>query len=406
MAFREQQYLDRNFDYICRMLDLLGQNVLEPNYRPNWRTAYITSIVVIVMSELVYLLWTERSDLFAFLQVLPTLLFSCIGVQNVLVCALRSEKVLALRTKLTEILKIMAETEGNGPILCKGLQLSRLLQKCLMVLYALAAVAGIIVPLIIWAAWGKKILLFTPFVPKADPSTAVGFVETLVFQGYILLGAGTMYTAHECMFIAFIMPYAAYVNAFCNEIKELNSMLVALPESDDSKIQNQLHRIEKLHQLLIEYVSMLQDLYNSYMLSKVALIYLGVISAILVILTFADPMSCIFLALLFEKLTKSCLMGTIITVKVGLFPWILTSNLNINVNCVLFQNEQIMDHVYDINWFRLSADQAKQVGFMLHMSQNPTSITIGNLAPLNVESYMSLVKSIYSYVMVLITFLE
>lgn len=72
----------------------------------------------------------------------------------------------------------------------------------------------------------------------------------------------------------------------------------------------------------------------------------------------------------------------------------------------MFQNEQIIDHIYDINWYLLSADQAKQVGFMLHMAQNPTSITIGNLAPLNVESYMSLVKSIYSYVMVLVTFLE
>lgn len=194
MAFREQQYLDRNFDYICRMLDLLGQNVLEPNYRPNWRTAYITSIVVIVMSELVYLLWTERSDLFAFLQVLPTLLFSCIGVQNVLVCALRSEKVLALRTKLTEILKIMAETEGNGPILCKGLQLSKFFAKVFDGSLCVSGSRRYNCATYYMGSVGQKDSLVYAFCSKGRPKYCRGIRRNLSVPG--LHTVGSWYNVH------------------------------------------------------------------------------------------------------------------------------------------------------------------------------------------------------------------
>lgn len=65
-----------------------------------------------------------------------------------------------------------------------------------------------------------------------------------------------------------------------------------------------------------------------------------------------------------------------------------------------------MDHLYDVNWFQLTPDQAKDLRFMLHQAQSPTSVTIGKYAPLNLESYKRIVKSIYTYVMILVTLLE
>lgn len=81
-------------------------------------------------------------------------------------------------------------------------------------------------------------------------------------------------------------------------------------------------------------------------------------------------------------------------------------NTCIPISHNLFQNEQLLGHIYDINWYLLPADQMKHVGLMLHQAQNPTSVTIGKYAPLNVESYMTLLRSIFSYVMVLVTFFE
>ncbi|KAL1397683.1 hypothetical protein pipiens_009578 [Culex pipiens pipiens] len=278
---------------------------------------------------------------------------------------------------------MLKETEGNRLVIGRVLQLSHLLQKVIFALYLSSAIVVVAMPVVLWLVLAKKTLMFVFFVPGFDETTTEGFLLHVALHAFMMPAAFCGYTAQECLFLAFFMPVAACVDAFGNEVEELNSML-KLEERDDRAIRDQLNRIVKLHQLLNEYEAMLEKLYSLMFLNKVGLIYLGIISAIVVILKSNDRMAYIFFALQFEQLTQSCLMGTIVTVK----------------------NDQLMDHLYDINWYQLTPDQAKDLRFILHRAQSPTSVTIGKYAPLNLESYKRIVKSIYTYVMILVTLLE
>lgn len=66
----------------------------------------------------------------------------------------------------------------------------------------------------------------------------------------------------------------------------------------------------------------------------------------------------------------------------------------------------MLKHLYNINWHLLPPKHAKHLVLILHQAQNASSVTIGRFAELNVESYVSVLKTIYTYVMMLATFME
>ncbi|XP_039452482.1 putative odorant receptor 83c [Culex pipiens pallens] len=378
-----EQSLVRNFEISYRLCEKIGLNALDRNYRPNWRTVYPGTVNVFALVQLLYLLGTERADLLQFLLILPHFLFTAQGFHKFILCTRRSSKIFALRCKLTEIQALLLETKSSGPVICRTLNISRLLQTLIFVFYLASVVLTILVPTMLWLVIGKKTFMFLFFVPGFDQYSTEGFLVNTILHAVILLAAFHAYTGYECLFLGMIMPVGAYVDAFGNEVQELNSVL-SLKERNDPAIRARLNRIVKLHQLMNEYKAMLEELYNVLILSTIGLNYLGIISTIVVILKSNDRMAYIFFALMFEILFRICLMGTIITVK----------------------NDQLVGHLYNIEWYQLAPDQAKDLRFMLHQAQNPTSVTIGKYALLNLEGYMSVLKSIYSYVMVLVTVLE
>lgn len=311
----QKQWLTRNFVIICRLLEIIGINALTVSFRPNWRTVYTVSMIVLALVQILYLLWCERSNLLSFMIVLPNWLFTFQGLFKLMMNLRKSDKLLSLRSKLSEIQQMLSETESNGPIICDVLKMSYYLQTIIFMFYLSSVVLVLLMPFVLWLVLGKKMLMFVFFVPGTDASTNEGFLLCMAMHAVMMPAAFFGYTGHECMFLGFVMPVAAYVDAFANEIQELNSNLTP-PKPDQTVIRNQLNRIVKFHQLLNEYKAMLEDLYNVLILNKVGLNYLGIIITIVVILKSNDRMAYIFFALMFEQLTQVCLMGTIITVKV------------------------------------------------------------------------------------------
>ncbi|EDS43416.1 Odorant receptor 83c [Culex quinquefasciatus] len=299
-----EQSLVRNFEISYRLCEKIGLNALDRNYRPNWRTVYPGTVNLFALVQLLYLLGTERADLLQFLLILPHFLFTAQGFHKFILCTRRSSKIFALRCKLTEIQALLLETKSSGPVICRTLNISRLLQTLIFVFYLAADV-----DLRVLSGFGGS------HHPGSDHAMARFLVNTIL-HAVILLAAFHAYTGYECLFLGLIMPVGAYVDAFGNEVQELNSVL-SLKERNDPAIRARLNRIVKLHQLMNEYKAMLEELYNVLILSTIGLNYLGIISTIVVILKSNDRMAYIFFALMFEILFRICLMGTIITVKVG-----------------------------------------------------------------------------------------
>ncbi|KAL1377154.1 hypothetical protein pipiens_001556 [Culex pipiens pipiens] len=66
------------------------------------------------------------------------------------------------------------------------------------------------------------------------------------------------------------------------------------------------------------------------------------------------------------QITQYCALGTIVTAK----------------------NEQITADIYDIGWNKLQKPQQQMVAFMLHRAQIARDLTVGQVAPLNMVTYV------------------
>lgn len=218
---------------------------------------------------------------------------------------------------MVDIQELLGDGGSNDRILSRALRLSRLLQRFILMIYAVTSVVIVLGPILLWIILDEKIFVMVYFLPGIDGSSAEGFLVNLALHAVMLPVAICVYVSLECTFMALIIPVGAYVDAFGNEVSKLNSAL-NLTERNEATIRDQLNRIVRLHQLLIEYATTLQELYSMAILVKIGLVYLGIISAIVVIFKSQDDrIAYIYLMLQFEHLTRYCMMGTVITDKVG-----------------------------------------------------------------------------------------
>ena len=74
---------------------------------------------------------------------------------------------------------------------------------------------------------------------------------------------------------------------------------------------------------------------------------------------------------------------------------------------ISFQNDEVLNVIYGgCLWYELSVPEQKLILLMIRKSQRPTNLTIGNIMPLSMSTALKLTKTIYSYKMMLLNFLE
>jgi len=66
-----------------------------------------------------------------------------------------------------------------------------------------------------------------------------------------------------------------------------------------------------------------------------------------------------------------------------------------------YQAEEIAKSIYCCNWHRLSAKLMKNILFIIARSHQPVQLTAGKFLVVNLETYMSILKTSFSYLSVL-----
>ncbi|KAL1374226.1 hypothetical protein pipiens_018215 [Culex pipiens pipiens] len=369
------------FHNTSRTVNLIGFNVLNAEWRPNWRTALTFFVIAGSLFILGCTLMSRTSNIIEFFQVLPFGMLQVQGMHKIIVRIARPQDYYNLYVKSKEIFELLNENKNNNLVLYKSLKIATNLQKLMYAMYLTTVIFLDVMPICVWMILGERILAVPLFMPLVDETTVEGFVANYVSHLMMLLIAACGFVSIDCMFLAFVIPIAAYANAIEGEVQQLNDLLEQ-PKRDDKMIEEKCNLLYKVHQTLLEYESLLEDHNNIVMLFKVASIILGMVTNIIVIFKSSFPQAYFLITIFFVQLTQYCLMGTVVT------------------------NEQMLKHLYNINWHLLPPKHAKHLVLILHQAQNASSVTIGRFAELNVESYVSVLKTIYTYVMMLATFME
>ncbi|EDS29230.1 Odorant receptor 83c [Culex quinquefasciatus] len=374
-----QAKFNQIFANVSRLLGVIGFDVLDPDFGPNWKMIYPCAIIFCAMLQILYLL--NRSDMVQFLVIVPYAMYEIKLVDIMVQCVAKSGMFQSLKARSDEIFELLCENPTNKQVMDKDLKVAIFLQKFIFGWNVQTSVLMIPGPVLVWLVSGKMILFFLYRLPIIDDQSAAGFLLNLIYHAAILLIPFCNSGGIDSLLVALIVPISAFINAIANEVFEINELLET-DRRDELAIKTKLNRIARLHQLLLEYVSLLEDTFNGMALVRIGTIVLGTISAIITFFETGDPMTFVFIPVLFVQLSQCCLLGTIIPVK----------------------NEELIEHLYDIKWYLLPEGHAKHVSLMLHQAQNAPTLTIGKYAPLNVESYEQILNSIYSFVTFLITF--
>ncbi|XP_037881888.1 odorant receptor 67d-like [Glossina fuscipes] len=78
-----------------------------------------------------------------------------------------------------------------------------------------------------------------------------------------------------------------------------------------------------------------------------------------------------------------------------------------NLYNFIFKNDDVTRMIYEVCiWYRLKVKEQKMILLMLRKSQNAAKLTVGKIMALNFSTALQLSKGIYTFLMLLINFLE
>ncbi|XP_053691095.1 putative odorant receptor 83c [Sabethes cyaneus] len=327
--------------------DAIGLDVLVPNYRISGRTVFLCLIVTNATFTTLYGCWRQRSDFVKLLESVPFMMMVVQAIHKVILRISRPEPYRALYELSCSIFEMLNENEANGIVMQGSLRLGCILQRMLQILYAGVIFILVVVAIGLYLIFDVKFLAMPMYFPGLDENTDLGFLILITMHIVMLMVAICGYLTIDCHFLAMVIPFAGYVDGFQNEIIQLN-LLLKQHKSNEVTISNKLKRICRLHQMLIEYGSMLEDHYTICHLVKIGSIVIGLICAAFITLAYSFMRTKFVPALLAAQLTQYCAMGTIITTK----------------------NDQLIKDLYNMDWYLLTNSEAKLLVLMLQRAQN------------------------------------
>ncbi|XP_029724633.1 odorant receptor 2a-like isoform X2 [Aedes albopictus] len=273
--------------------------------------------------------------------------------------------------------------QQNNAQLLLLMQRIHLISKGIFVLFILGGCSYFVYPIFSYWCCRRRELLFSLRIPWIDADSPNGYIITMSFQLCMIIFTVFGMSAADSAILLFVCSLAGFVDVFKNELNELNVMVEEKPRKEQ-KIREKVREICVQHLTVIEYESDLDERYFTTCFVQVVSATVGLSSALFLAYVARYIPGFALMLVLSAQLFEFCLLGTVLYVK----------------------NEEITEAIYEAKWHLLEKPQQRCIALMLHKSQNFVEMTVGGLAPLNMETFVAIMKSIYSYFTMLISFIE
>lgn len=151
------------------------------------------------------------------------------------------------------------------------------------------------------------------------------------------------------------------------------------------------------------FLAVVKDLYYWVILVQVATLALGMACTIFCLLLGKWLSGYVYMFYCLVILYVFCGLGTLADISVG-------HTLLDNFLLQFYFHSQLDGFTYsiynDVIWYRLTVSEQNMLRIMLVMSQNMDGLTVGSVAPLSMNTGLAVTKTIYSFAMMLINFIE
>ncbi|XP_053692348.1 putative odorant receptor 83c [Sabethes cyaneus] len=236
-------------------------------------------------------------------------------------------------------------------------------------------------PVYVYYNKNELVPLFFYEIPYVNINDKPGYVLTLLFHVNIyLLGVlGTILADYIFIFAAF--QSMLFVDLLILNLKQLDDMLISdNREANLEAIADQWKTCMKYHQITSEYINTVEHVYGFSCLMQVFCCVFTICDSMIVLVLTDWYAAYCFLLVIFFELSIYFILGNLVELKV----------------------DALYETVTSLSWYLLTLTQQKEFMYVMARQQRPMILTIFGFAPLNFESYMTVLRSLYQFFIIIL----
>ncbi|XP_068150401.1 odorant receptor 67d-like [Drosophila tropicalis] len=377
----------------CKIIKLIrfcvgfcGTDVANPNYRMWWLTYAVISAILFFFACTIYTLYVGvvvDGDPTVILQAFAMVGSAIQGLTKLLCTTNKAPLMRDIQGTYESIYKEY-EVKGGDYTKClhKRINIYWNLMVGFMWVYTIGVVVLVSFPFFYLIVYKKKMLVMQFLVPGIDHHSDGGHlmlvslhVTCLCFGAFGNFG-GDMY------FFLFIINVPLLKDIFNVKLMDFNEVVVQRTEYD--KMHAMLWDLLSWHQQYVRILRGTEKIYKIVMFVQLSTTCVGILCTIFCIFIKVWPAAPIYLIYSFIVLYTFCGLGTVVETS----------------------NEDFTTEIYtNCLWYELPVREQKLVILMLAKSQNELALTAADVLPLSMATALQLTKGIYSFSMMLITYL-
>ncbi|XP_065361862.1 odorant receptor 67d-like [Calliphora vicina] len=368
------------------MSALCGADVIRANYKMNlltWLVIFAVNAFFGCTIYTIYMGMVVDGDWKVLLQALSLAGSAVQGYSKLLSSIYRRLVMISMLQKLDNIYKEYQNDKSYLMILRYRTDLAFKLLKTVMWIYIITVSFIVVYPLIYGLLYNEKGFVMQFLLPGIDPSTQFGYaLHNVVHVCLMILGGFGNFASDMYIFI-YIINIPLLKDILKLKCEKLNQ--VALKARNPKKTMPLLKEIVEWHQNYNTFVQQVEEVYYAVIFVQVLTSVVSICCTIFSIVIHSWPAAFVYLLYSIIMLYAYCGLG----------------------NLVEISNDEVINIIYcDCLWYELSVPEQKLIILMLRKAQKPLTLTIGHMMPLSMSTALQLTKAIYSYMMVLLNFLE
>ncbi|EJY57634.1 AAEL017294-PA [Aedes aegypti] len=376
---KSYELYDYNLIFIRRLADVCGLDIMAKNYTFNFRTLLILILTIVSTASVLHSYVFYYQNWFRILE--TTVLISLImqAIVKLYNAYIHRHFYETMYDRLRDF-HYKYRNHKNHEQLLLVMEKIHMVTKAFFASYIVTGCCFFVFPVYVYLTERRRELLISIRIPYIDADSVSGYVVTMCFQSSLLVTFVIGFTAADSVILLFVCSLIAIVDVFTYDLRELTAML-------NETYPNRFAIRKRMRQLFMQQLEIIEyesDLDERYFVSYFIQILSGVMGITITLFLIYKAnyvQGCALLLSLFGQLLEMCLLGTIFSIK----------------------NEEITEAFYGMDWYLMDILEQKCIALMLHKSQHFVQMTVGGLRPLNMETFIVIIKSIYTYLMMLIT---
>uniref|UniRef100_A0A182S5B7 Uncharacterized protein n=1 Tax=Anopheles funestus TaxID=62324 RepID=A0A182S5B7_ANOFN len=232
-------------------------------------------------------------------------------------------------------------------------------------------------PIFAYYTTGNILPLLLYELPYYDFSTTAGYAVNMLFQLNLLVSGVLGMMLADLGYLIFAMYAMVVADILIVHLGELEAMLND-PMKDDTKrseVREKWVQCMYDHQQSTSFLNIIEDIFGLQCLAQVVMGVFTICDCMLLVaLTDWYPTYC-FLLVMFTELTIYFIIGHIIELKI----------------------DEMYHKIISMPWYKLPVKEQKEFCFLVSRQQRPMMLTAFGFHPMNFEAYMSVLKGLYQF---------